>query len=234
MSAAIVSVNIGGIRKLRMPRGEVDSAIVKLPATVPVALRGNSLAGDEQANRKYHGGPDRAVYAYASEDYRWWEARLGRTLEPGTFGENLTTAGIDVNAALIGERWTIGRDAVLEISMPRVPCSRLAARMGDPAFVATFAQALRLGPYFRIVTHGDIAAATQSVLRRGPNMASGSSTRLRSTCSSANGWANFWLRRRSARSGPNGSFKGSVHAPLRNQPSHAGFRTVLSKKCVVL
>ncbi|GAC1427031.1 MAG: MOSC domain-containing protein [Candidatus Velthaea sp.] len=158
MSAAIVSVNIGGIRKLRMPRGEVDSAIVKLPATVPVALRGNSLAGDEQANRKYHGGPDRAVYAYASEDYRWWEARLGRTLEPGTFGENLTTAGIDVNAALIGERWTIGRDAVLEVSMPRVPCSRLAARMGDPAFVATFAQALRLGPYFRIVTHGDIAA----------------------------------------------------------------------------
>ncbi|GAC1582926.1 MAG: MOSC domain-containing protein [Candidatus Velthaea sp.] len=158
MSAAIVSVNIGGIRKLRMPRGEVDSAIVKLPATVPVALRGNSLVGDKQANRKYHGGPDRAVYAYASEDYRWWEARLGRRLEPGTFGENLTTAGIDVNAALIGERWAIGRDAVLEVSMPRVPCSRLAARMGDPAFVATFAQALRLGPYFRIVTHGDIAA----------------------------------------------------------------------------
>lgn len=158
MSARIVSVNVGGVAKLVTPRGEVDSAIVKRPVAGPVPLRGDNLEGDKQADRKVHGGSHRAVYAYAAEDYRWWEEQLGRTLEPGTLGENLTTEGIDVNVALIGERWAIGDSAELEVSVPRFPCSKLAARMGDPTFVATFSKALRPGPYFRIITAGPIAA----------------------------------------------------------------------------
>ena len=73
-----------------------------------VAARGTSLGGDEQANRKVHGGVDKAMYAYAREDYEWWEDELSTGLEPGTFRENLTTLGLDLNGALVGERWRGG------------------------------------------------------------------------------------------------------------------------------
>jgi len=158
VSGSVVSVNLGRIAKLATPRGEVNSAIVKRPVNGPVSLVGNRLEGDSQGVRSVHGGPLKAVYAYAWEDYRWWETQLGRTLEPGTFGENLTTVGIDLNAALIGECWAIGDSAQLAITLPRDPCSRLAARMNDATFGATFAKALRRGPYLRIVVHGPIEA----------------------------------------------------------------------------
>jgi MOSC domain-containing protein YiiM len=155
--AHVTSVNVGGIGSLRTPRGAVDSAIVKVPVPGRVLFHGVNADGDDQADRSVHGGVDRAVYAYAAEDYAWWEAELGRPLVPGTFGENVTTSGIDVNAAVVGEHWAIG-DAELEVSLPRVPCFKLAARMGDPQFVKTFGRALRPGPYLRIARAGSIGA----------------------------------------------------------------------------
>jgi MOSC domain-containing protein YiiM len=109
---------------------------------------------------KAHGGPDKAVYAYAIEDTRWWEQELGRSLEFGEFGENLTTAGIEVNDAVIGERWQIGT-AILEVSGPRVPCWRLGVRMNDQMFVRHFTEALRPGSYLRIVVEGDVGAGDE-------------------------------------------------------------------------
>ena len=164
---SIVSVNAGRTAPLETPRGAVPSAIVKRPLAGRVHFRGVNADGDEQADRSVHGGEDRAVYAYASEDYRWWERELGRTLAPGTFGENLTTSGLDVNAAVVGERWEIG-DAELEVSLPRVPCFKLAARMRDPAFVKTFANARRPGPYLRIARAGTIAAGDEIAVRSRP------------------------------------------------------------------
>jgi len=155
--ATVTSVNVGCVAQLETPRGAVPSAIVKRPVHGRVRFEGVNAAGDDQADRSVHGGVDRAVYAYAAEDYAWWETELGRALDPGTFGENLTTTGIDVNQAVIGERWEIG-DAELEVSSPRVPCFKLAARMGDPRFVATFGRARRPGPYLRIARPGSIAA----------------------------------------------------------------------------
>jgi MOSC domain-containing protein YiiM len=155
--ASVTSVNVGRIASLETPRGAVESAIVKVPVRGRVRFDGVSAAGDDQADRSVHGGVDRAVYAYAAEDYAWWEAELGRALAPGTFGENVTTTGLDVNAAVVGERWAIG-DAELEVSLPRVPCFKLAARMGDPRFVKTFGLALRPGPYLRIARAGSIGA----------------------------------------------------------------------------
>ena len=116
-----------------------------------------NLEGDNQADREAHGGPDKAVYAYAVEDARWWEAQVGRPFAPAEFGENLTTEGMDVNGALVGERWAIG-SAVFEISEPRVPCWRLGVRMNDPAFIRTFTEALRPGAYMRIVVEGDVGS----------------------------------------------------------------------------
>ncbi len=97
---------------------------------------------------------------HAIEDVRWWERELGRSLQYGEFGENLTTAGIAVNDALIGERWGIGT-AVLEVSEPRVPCWRLGVRMGDEMFVRRFTEALRPGTYLRIIAEGDLGAGDE-------------------------------------------------------------------------
>lgn len=157
LSARVTSVNVGRTARLATPRGAVDSAIVKEPVDGPARLEGINVVGDDQADRRVHGGVDRAVYAYAAEDYAWWEHELGRPLAPGTFGENLTTSGFDVNAAVVGERWELG-EAELEVSIPRVPCYKLAARMDDPRFVARFGRARRPGPYLRIARAGTIGA----------------------------------------------------------------------------
>ena len=104
----VLSVNVGAVREFEYGGRPARSAIWKSTVSGRVAARGVNLAGDDQADRKAHGGPDKAVYAYAIEDSRWWQQELGRSLAFGEFGENLTTEGIDVNNALVGERWAIG------------------------------------------------------------------------------------------------------------------------------
>src|SRR5918998_4955844 len=119
MPGHVVSVNVGRPAQVGVRRGRaVMSAIGKAPARGPVRVAGVNVAGDEQADRRVHGGPDKAVYAYASEDTAWWEAELGRPLAPGAFGENLTVEGIDVSGALVGEHWTIA-DVELQVCQPR-------------------------------------------------------------------------------------------------------------------
>ena len=158
-AARIVSVNLGLPREAEWEGRRFTTAIVKTPAAGPVALRGVNLAGDDQADRTLHGGTDKAVYAYPAEDYAWWEGELGTPLAPGTFGENLTTAGLDAGAAVVGERWRVG-DALLEVAGPRAPCYKLGWRMNDVRFVKRFAQALRPGAYLRIVEPGTVAAGS--------------------------------------------------------------------------
>src|SRR5499427_3588030 len=153
----VLSVNVGGVRAFDYNGRPARSAIWKSPVLGRIAARGVNLAGDDQADRQAHGGPDKAVYAYAVEDARWWEQQLGGALAPGEFGENLTTLGIDPNQALVGERWQIGT-TVLEVSEPRIPCWRLGVRMNDKMFPRRFTNALRPGPYLRMVVEGDIGA----------------------------------------------------------------------------
>ena len=159
-SGKILSVSVGGVREFEYNGRPAKSAIWKSPVTGRVAARGVNLEGDVQADREVHGGPDKAVYAYAIEDMRWWEKELGRPIQHGEFGENLTTQGIDVNAALVGERWKIGT-AVFEASEPRVPCWRFAVRMNDKMFPRRFTQALRPGTYLRIIEEGDVGAGDE-------------------------------------------------------------------------
>jgi MOSC domain-containing protein YiiM len=156
-SARLLSVNVGRPRAVETGRRTVVTAIWKSPVEGRVAVRGVNLAGDAQADRSVHGGPDKAVYAYAIEETREWEGEVGRVLGPGAFGENLTVEGIDVSGALIGERWRVGT-TLLEVAQPRVPCFKLGLRMGDPSFVKRFAQASRPGAYLRIVEEGELGA----------------------------------------------------------------------------
>ncbi len=116
----IVSVNVGSVRQFDYHGRPAESAIWKSPVEGRVAVRGVNLEGDDQADRSVHGGPDKAVYAYAIEDTRWWERQLGRQLGHSPFGENLTTDGLDLTNALVGERWEVG-SVVNEVSEPRIP-----------------------------------------------------------------------------------------------------------------
>ncbi len=153
----VLSVNVGGVRQFEYRGRPAVSAIWKSPVMGRVAARGVNLEGDDQADRKAHGGPDKAVYAYAIEDAQWWAEELGRSLEFGELGENLTTEGIEVTNALVGERWEIG-STVLEVSEPRVPCWRLAVRMEDNSFPRRFMKAGRPGAYLRIAVEGTLGS----------------------------------------------------------------------------
>jgi len=163
----IVSVNVGMPRQISVRRGRpMMSAIVKEPVEGPVRVEGVNLAGDDQADRRVHGGPDKAVYAYAREDSDWWATELRREIVDGMFGENLTTVGLDVSGAMIGERWQVGT-VVLEVCQPRLPCSKLGMRFGDLKMVKRFGEASRPGAYLRIITEGELQTGDEvTVLSR--------------------------------------------------------------------
>jgi MOSC domain-containing protein YiiM len=116
------------------------------------------LAGDRVYDVKFHGGPDMAVYAYAREDLDRWETELNRPLPGGSFGENLTTAGLDVNGALIGERWRVGPDVVFEVCQPRIPCGTFQRWLAEASWIKRFTQAARSGAYLRVIEPGEICA----------------------------------------------------------------------------
>jgi MOSC domain-containing protein YiiM len=160
-------VNAGRPKQLAARRGRaLMSAIVKQPLEGRVRVEGVNVAGDEQADRRVHGGPDKAVYAYAREDTEWWERELEAPLPNGVFGENLTTSGVDVSGAVIGERWRIGT-VELEVCQPRIPCSKLGLRFGDLKMVKRFGEACRPGAYCRIATEGELGAGDEiSVVSR--------------------------------------------------------------------
>jgi MOSC domain-containing protein YiiM len=155
--ALVLSVNVSSAQTIQYRGNWMQTGIFKTPVEGPVLLADAHLRGDVQADLKVHGGIERAAYAYAEEDYRWWQDRLGMTLPFGKFGENFTLRGIDVNGALVGERWQIGR-AVVQVSSPRVPCYKLGIAMKDQKFVKRFAEALRPGAYLRIIQEGEVAA----------------------------------------------------------------------------
>ncbi|GGK93187.1 MOSC domain-containing protein [Mangrovihabitans endophyticus] len=150
------SVGVTGINK----RPVEHSVAVRAPGPKTTGLH-SGLVGDQIFDIKHHGGDDQAVYAYAREDYDWWQERLDRDLPGGIFGENLTTMGVDVNGAVIGETWRIGRDLILQTTFGRVPCATFQAKMAEPHWVKTFTQANRPGAYLRVITPGEVRAGDQ-------------------------------------------------------------------------
>lgn len=162
----LLSVNVG-VPRPNPWKALTATGIDKRPVDGPVAVaapgpKGTgavALAGDRVYDVEHHGGCDQAVYAYAREDLDRWEAELGRPLANGSFGENLTTAGLDVNGALIGERWRIGPEVVLEVSCPRIPCATFQGWLGREGWVKRFTRAALPGAFLRVIEPGDIRAA---------------------------------------------------------------------------
>lgn len=168
IEARVTSVNVGTVRSVEHRGRTVTTGIFKAPVAGRVTASGVNVVGDDQADRVNHGGPEQALYAYAAEDIDWWSQQVGRSLEPGTFGENLTTRGLDVNGALVGERWRIG-NAVFEVTAPRIPCFKLGIRLGDGRFPQRFARAGRPGAYLRIAEPGDIGAGDLITVEHRPS-----------------------------------------------------------------
>lgn len=150
----ILSINIARQRRIQVGSRVKQTGLFKQPVTGPVRIDANGLPGDHIVNRRFHGGPDQAVYLYSQEDMHWWAEQLQRDIEPGFFGENLTISHWwpDVR---IGDRLQVG-ELLLEISAPRTPCAVMAARVGHPAFVKQFIKAVRCGAYARVLQPGPL------------------------------------------------------------------------------
>ena len=151
----MLNVNIGQ-RKTQPKGNELEvTGIYKLPAHGPTGLTRLGILGDFIGDLADHGGPDQAVYLYGEPDYEWWSKELGSPLGPGTFGENLTVSQLESARLSVGDRLEVG-SAILEVTAPRIPCSTLARRMGDPMFVKRYRHAERPGVYCRVVREGTV------------------------------------------------------------------------------
>jgi MOSC domain-containing protein YiiM len=133
----------------------VEVATLRAPGPKRGGL-GSGLVGDYIGDPRHHGGDRQAVYAFAREELDLWEERLARPLASGSFGENLTTLGLDVDASLIGDRWAVGDQVVLEVAGPRIPCATFAGHMGVRGWVKKFAAVGRSGAYLSVVEGGDV------------------------------------------------------------------------------
>jgi MOSC domain-containing protein YiiM len=177
--ARVLSVNLAHVRP-NPYKCASETGIDKRPVDGPVLVRapgsmrdgeGGGLVGDFIGDRSAHGGDEQAVYAYAREDLDRWEQQLGRDLPSGSFGENLTTVGLDVNGALIGERWRVGADLELEVTGPRVPCATFRGWIDRQGWLREFTVAAVPGTYLMVVTSGAVQAGDVVVVSHRPTSA---------------------------------------------------------------
>jgi MOSC domain-containing protein YiiM len=145
------------------------SGPVMVTAPGPKGTGAVGLAGDRVYDVKHHGGPDQAVYAYAREDLDMWAAELDMPLRDGVFGENLTTEGIDVNGALIGERWRLGEEVILEVCCPRIPCGTFQGWLAQAGWIKRFTEAAMPGAFLRVIQQGYIRAGDPIVIEYRPD-----------------------------------------------------------------
>ncbi|MBT0566321.1 MOSC domain-containing protein [Williamsia sp. CHRR-6] len=156
MTGTVVAVCAAGTPVTLARTG--DTGIAKTPLAGAVAFTTEGIDGDLILDRTHHGGPDQAVYAYSEAEAKRWSQEIGFTPAPGWFGENLRLADVAVSDALIGERWRIGTDVVVEVSMPRVPCRTFAEWAERPQWVKRFTERGDVGTYLRVVTEGEVRA----------------------------------------------------------------------------
>jgi len=158
MSARVLSINITSVvHQGEWTGSEGRTGIDKRSVTGAIEFKNNGVVGDRVIDTNVHGGYEQAVYAYAREDAQWWEREIDEEIPAGRFGENLTTEGIDVNAAIIGEQWKIG-SVILEVSQPRIPCRVFAGFWKRATLIKDFTQAGRPGTYLRIIQEGTAQA----------------------------------------------------------------------------
>jgi MOSC domain-containing protein YiiM len=177
VTGRVLSVNLARVQPNPHKRGVAETGIEKVPTAEPVIVRapgtkldglGGGLVGDTVCDRQHHGGDTQAVYAYAREDLDHWESVLGRPLAGGVFGENLTTTGVDVNGAVIGERWRIGGEVELAVTVPRIPCGTFRGWIAERGWLRTFTKAALPGTYLSVVRPGQVRAGDPVTISHRP------------------------------------------------------------------
>jgi len=164
-TTSVVSIQVGRPRQVSWRRRSFRTGILKTPVSGPVAVTRLNLAGDEQADLSVHGGLDKAVYVYPSEHYEFWRAKLDRNdLAWGSFGENLTTTGLDEREIAVGDQLGIG-SALFEVRQPRTPCHKLAFKFDRPDIIKAFWKAGRSGFYLSVLDEGVIQAGDKIIVR---------------------------------------------------------------------
>ena len=158
LTASVISIQVGRPQEVSWRRRRFRTGMQKAQVRGPVAALWLNLAGDEQADLSVHGGPDKAVYVYPSEHYDYWSSKLERNdLGWGSFGENLTTAGLDEREIAVGDQLRIG-SALFEVRQPRTPCHKLAYKFDRPDIIKAFWRAGRSGFYLSVLEEGIIQA----------------------------------------------------------------------------
>ena len=168
----LISLNIGQRRIQQNGEKKETTGIYKMPMQGKVTITSLGIVEDFIGSPKHHGGPDQAVYIYGTADYAWWSKELGRELEPGTFGDNLTISEMESADFNIGDRLHLG-GVILEVSAPRIPCSTLATRMNDPQFVKKYQDAERPGLYCRVIAEGAAEAGVEVTVQKSEGEAVG-------------------------------------------------------------
>lgn len=174
MNPLVRSVNVarpkpdpGTSRQTGIDKHPADQIEVRAPG--PHYGDGSGVVGDLIGDAKHHGGANKAVYAFSREELDWWEGELGRPLPDGTFGENLTTEGLNLEALLLGQRVRVGEEVVLEVSVARTPCATFQRHLGEPAWVRRFGEHGRCGTYLRVVVPGTIRAGEAITVMEPPD-----------------------------------------------------------------
>lgn len=214
VTGSILSVNVGQPRLVPLGNSNVATSIFKYPVDTTVAVRGNNLEGDRQADLRVHGGPYKAVYLYPSEHYPLWREQLGiHDLSAGAFGENLTTSGFTEEDVYIGDRFRAGT-ATLQVTQPRMPCYKLNLRFGRADMVKRFWLSIRPGIYFSIVKEGELGKgdAIEKIAEGPEHVSVADVVRL-----VIGGEWNSDLRARALRSPLHGSWKSDIESRLMEE-----------------
>lgn len=154
----VISVNVAIPKTIEINGDLVSTGIYKKPVQSATWVGSLTLDGDDQADKKVHGGPHQAAYCYPLAHYAHWQTRLSVTdLTYGTFGENFTITGMDEHNTYIGDTLQIG-EAVVQVTMPRIPCFKLAHKLGDAKIIKEFLHSGRSGFYLRVLTEGNVKA----------------------------------------------------------------------------
>ena len=167
-AARVLTVSVGAVGDLPYRGGSIRSAFVKAPVAGLVAAGKLGLRGDEQGDRTKHGGPEKAICTFPAEHYPHYEQLLGRRLERPAFGENLTTWGLTEENVCVGDVLRIG-SALVQVSLPRSPCYRLAARHGVKQLPLWFERSGRTGFYLRVLESGELCAGCPIELAHRPH-----------------------------------------------------------------
>lgn len=164
MRMKVVSVNTGASRSIEWEGKKYRTGIFKYPVDSPIQLGQRDVVGDRVVDRRYHGGVDKACYAFSEEEYSFWEPLYPKLpFTPGMFGENLTIQGLNEAELSIGDTFRIG-SAVIQVSEPRQPCVKLNIRFNSKTAMKTFIARERCGAYFRVLQEGEVVKGDELLL----------------------------------------------------------------------